>query len=120
MKRNLFSQQISLCMVMLCLSGVASAKTLLNSLQFKPYLGLEYQYEHIKPAKNYRNILSADVQTGNFFVGTRFLKSLGLEIGYYRTLKVAQQQTVVLSFNGQSASAPTALLTRTSFKGFSI
>lgn len=120
MKRNLFFQQIYICVLLLCASSAISARTLLNSLQFKPYMGLEYQYEHIKPALNYRNILSASAQTGNFFVGTRFLKALGLEVGCYRTLSVAQQQTVTTSFNGVPDAAPTAVLSRSSFKGFSI
>lgn len=119
MKRILFNHKTCMCLVMMCLTGAAWGQTFLNSLQFQPYLGLEYQYEHIRPSKPYRNLLATDIQTGNLFVGTKFLKNLGLEVGYYRNLKVQQQQYVTPSFNNAPASGPTAILTRTSYKGFS-
>lgn len=121
MRRNLFNtRNIYLCLIALSLTSVAGAKNICNTLCLQPYLGLEYMYEHISPAKNYRSILSADVQSGNFFIGTKFMRFLGVEVGYYRSVKTAQQQDQILSFNGVDLSEMTSTLTRTSFKGFSI
>ncbi len=110
--------------LLICMWGVfiptAMAEYCVKSFSFQPYLGLEYIYEHIKPAKPYREFLSANFQNGNFFIGTRINNKFGLEVGYYRDLKSSQQQNQTFSFNDQQASGLTATLTQTSFKGFSI
>ncbi|HSX20684.1 MAG TPA: hypothetical protein VLG38_06155 [Gammaproteobacteria bacterium] len=125
MTRILFSRIFVLGCALLCCTNPAWAnaawgKSILNFITFQPYLGLEYQYEHIKPALNYQNILSADAQTGNFFVGTKVNCRFGVEIGYYRSLKTAQQQFNPFGFALQPDVAQSSLYTRTSFKGFSI
>lgn len=114
-----FSRNISFSLVLLSLAGMVTARSSLSLSVFEPYIGLEYQYEHIKPSPAYRQILSADYQTGNLFVGVKYHKNFGIEVGYYRSLKASQQQTDVNTFNGQQASNTTSLLTHTRFKGFS-
>ncbi len=124
MKRILFNSAI-ICMC-IGLAGVAQAQsysrpcaTKKPSMFFQPYLGVEYQYEHIKPSKAYRGFLSANFQYSNFFVGTRIGKYLGAEVGYYLNLKNNQQQNTTYVFNGQPAGGLTATLTNSKYKGFS-
>lgn len=115
----------------LCIStmGLVQAKSCNSSssssskkfpISFQPYLGIEYQYEHIKPAKAYRNFISANFQYANFFVGTRINRWFGVEAGYYRDLKNNQQQNQAFQFNGQQASGVTSTVTNSKYKGFSI
>lgn len=120
MKRNLFNLKLVLGGVCLAMSGMAYAQSNIRSFSFQPYIGVEYQYEHIKPSKPYRGFLSANFQYSNFFIGTRINKLFGVEVGYYLDLKNNQQQNQTFVFNGQQASAITATLSNSKYSGFSI
>ncbi len=93
-----------------------------GSITISPYLGVEYQYEHIKADSNWREILSANYNNVAIFVGAKYHKNFGFEIGYYHWIKVAQEQDQVTAFNNQAVNgngvAPTKA--RMAFKGFSI
>lgn len=117
MKRTLFSK-IAL-LGMLGFAPYVHAEVKIKSFNFQPYLGWEYQYEHIKPSKAYRNFLSTNFQYSNFFIGTRINKLAGIEVGYYTSFKTSQQQNQAYVFNGQQAGL-TATVTTSRYKGFSI
>lgn len=119
MRMDSFSRNVSICLVLLSFVGVVTARSSSGFKVLAPYVGLEYQYEHIKPAPTYHQILSANYQTGNVFVGLKYHKNFGIEIGYYNSLKTSQQQNENNNFNGLVPSTVTPLLTRTRFKGFS-
>ncbi len=109
--------------VSLSMAGLVQAATYTSKkfpISFQPYLGLEYQYEHIKPAKAYRNYISANFQYVNFFLGTRMNSWFGVEAGYYLDVKNNQQQNQAFQFNGQQASAITSTVVDSKYKGFSI
>lgn len=122
MKRNFLGLTIWASLILLTVSNHAYAKsfTFNNKWNFKPYVGLEYQYTHIKPTFAYHSLLSANYQFGNIFLGTRVGKYFGAEIGYYQSLKNSQEQNDVFGFNEQLADALTGVGSNTKFKGFSI
>ncbi len=119
MKRIVCLRQISLSLFLLCSANTVMAASCLDGFFFKPYLGLEYQYEHIKSKGAYHLLLSANFQYGNLFLGAKYHKNFGVEIGYYRSLKTSQNQFQYTSWGGQYAGGVASSISRTSFKGFS-
>lgn len=120
MKRIFIKHLVCCCIFLLCLVGNASgAQKKYDSLFFKPFLGLEYQYEHIKARGAYHLLLPANFQYGNLFVGAKVHKNFGMELGYYRSLKTSQNQFQFYDWGGSEVSGLTASIARTSFKGFS-
>jgi hypothetical protein len=91
-----------------------------DTLFFKPYVGLEYQYEHIKSRGDYHLLLPANFQYGSLFLGAKYHKNFGFELAYYRSLKTSQNQFQYYNWGGSQASGITATIARTSFKGFSL
>lgn len=114
-----FWRKAYLGFLLMCLISSANAGSYLNCLFFKPYLGIEYQYEHIKSRDPYHLLLSANFQYANLFLGAKYHKNFGVEIGYYRSLKTSQNQFQFYNWGGSLASGITAAISRTSFKGFS-
>jgi hypothetical protein len=102
MKMRLLRQVISISLMLLLPIGVAHAKqcALFQGLQFKPYIGWEYQYEHIKGNGTWGEFMPANFQSQAFFVGTRYHQNFGLEVSYYHTLKKSQSSAFITSFNG--------------------
>lgn len=122
MKRVLYWRKVCLGFLLMCFISTVNAATCFNyfnCLIFKPYLGIEYQYEHIKSRDPYHLLLSANFQYANLFLGAKYHKNFGVEIGYYRSLKTSQNQFQFYNWGGQLASGITAAISRTSFKGFS-
>jgi hypothetical protein len=122
MKRNLQLAKLGISIFLLCGTPQIFAKNFLSSWVFKPYLGIEYQYEHIKAANDYHLLLPANYQSANLFLGTRINKYIGLEIGAYRSLKNNQMQSAVPGFNNQESSTSaetTAIGANNQFNGFS-
>lgn len=115
--------KLYLILAALCFANIAQAATTASSgfsiSKIKPYLGIEYQYEHIKATDAFHPILSSNFQMGNIFLGAKWHKNFGIEIGYYHTLKTSQTQTNVFKFNQIEAQNLTSVKSRTSFKGFS-
>lgn len=101
------------------LCQTASAKIYEHSI-FQPYLGAEYQFEHIKGNGDYHLLLSANFPYASIFAGTKICKYYGLEIAYYRSVKTEQDQYQFNEFGAIPTTAITAALSRTRFKGFSI
>ena len=120
MKGIFFKCLICSCIFFLCLVGKASGAQKKNeSFFFKPFLGIEYQYEHIKSHGAYHLLLSSNFQYGNLFLGAKVHKNFGIELGYYRSLKTSQNQFQFTDWGGSEVSGLTSSISRTSFKGFS-
>ncbi len=119
MKWNLAIRKSCLSvLIMLLLVGNATEAAVVKSITLEPYIGAEYQYQHIKPNINYHPIISANFETGAAFIGTKFSKHLGAELGYYKSLKASQQQALISGFGNFSDIAFTEVLSRTHIKGF--
>lgn len=118
--------QLFLGLWCLCLAGgIYAADTKpkkYKGLMFCPYIGVDYQYEHIKSDSNWRTLLSANFQNVAIFVGAKYHKNFGIELGYYHWLKISQEQALVTSFNGLDVDGNglSATKARMSFKGFSL
>ncbi len=119
MEKSMCWRKVCLGFLLMGSMSASNAASYFNCFIFKPYGGIEYQYEHIKSRDPYHLLLSANFQYANLFVGAKYHKNFGLEIGYYRSLKTSQNQFQFYNWGGQLASGITAAISRTSFKGFS-
>lgn len=116
-------RMLSVCSCILLLglfSNVSAAPKKSSTMFIKPFVGLEYQYEHIKSNGAYHLLLPANFQFGNVFAGAKFHKNFGLELGYYRTLSTSQNQFQFYDWGGEEVSGLTASTARTTFSGFSV
>lgn len=101
-------------------AGTAQAKTLLGSLALDPYIGIEYQYEHIKGNSVWTEFMPANLQDGAVFLGNKYHKNFGIEIGYYHHLKKSQGSAIMDSFGSVPANGDTLVVAQMYTKGFSI
>lgn len=100
MKRNSLWRAVYLsALLTLASCGSAHATNIFQGLEFKPYFGWEYQYEHIKGNSTWGAFIPANLSSQEFFVGTRYHPNFGLEIGYYHTLKKSVNSVRLSNFN---------------------
>lgn len=99
--------------------GSVSAGTLLESLNFNPYIGWEYQYQHIKGNGPYSQFMPANFQNQAIFLGNKYHKNFGIEIGYYHTLKKSQGSAELTQFWGIPANGSTFVMGQMRNQGFS-
>jgi len=118
MKRILF-------IFLLLVVGHATAQTATHTSSkdawgdFRPYVGVDYMYQHIKGNEDWRFILPANLNNIAFFAGTKYKRNFGVELGYFYYLKTSQGNATLSSFNGQAASGPTTVVGRLKTKGVS-
>jgi len=96
------------------------AETLLGSLSFAPYIGAEFQYQHIKANTDWRKFLPANFNNSAVFVGNKYHENFGFEIGYFHTLKKAVSSANISQFNGAAANGSTIVIAEMRNKGFSL
>lgn len=120
MKWNLNWQVIGLVLACMMMHGQVSAKKLFCSMQMDPYLGIEYQYEHIKGNGDWNDVLPANFQNGAIFIGNKYHPNFGIEVGYFHFLKKSQAQNTLSKFNGAEQPSDTSLLAQMKVKGFSV
>lgn len=116
-------------MLLITFNAVAECKTktpqaektsLFQALQFKPYIGWEYQYEHIKGNATWGEFMPANLQSQAIFVGTKYHPNFGLEISYYHTLKKSQGSSYISAFMGTpDPSGDTLVIGQMRNEGFS-
>lgn len=81
------------------IAGAVNAKPgMFDALQFDPYMGAEYSYTHIKLTPGWTQILPSNFTNWGIFVGNRYHKNFGIELGYYHTIKKHQQSSFLLGF----------------------
>lgn len=121
MKRNSLWLVNCLGLVLLVCTSQASAstKSIMQGLQFKPYFGWEYLYEHIKGNGTWGEFMPANLNSQEFFVGNRYHKNFGIEIGYYHTLKKTQSSAYVSSFMGVPTNGNPIIIGQMRNEGFS-
>jgi hypothetical protein len=119
--KGIFCWRRICCSILLlsCVGVTNASQRMFDCLFFKPYVGLEYQYEHIKAHGDYHLLLPANFQYGSLFLGAKWHKNFGAEIAYYRSLKTSQNQFQYYNWGGSTVSGITSTIARTSFKGFS-
>ncbi len=100
-------------------AGTVYAEAMLESLQFNPYIGWEYQYSHIKGNGPYTQFMPANFQNQAIFLGNKYHKNFGIEIGYYHTLKKSQDSDNLSSFGGIQANGATVVIGQMRNQGFS-
>jgi len=121
MKRNFGWSFVCVTAILIIGTGVAHATTLLGSMSFNPYIGMEYQYQHIKANRDWTKVMPASFQNGAIFLGNKYHKHFGIELGYYQNYKKSYRLRSVNSFDGVVADAPNAeVTTRLRLKGFSL
>jgi hypothetical protein len=110
-----------LLVLLLLASCLAHAKTVLQTLEFSPYIGVEYQYQHIKgTSPDWSRFMPSNFSNKGFFLGNKYHENFGIEIGYYHSLKKSQSSTLATKFGGVTASGTTLVIAQMRNKGFSI
>jgi hypothetical protein len=99
---------VSSIFLLIACSNQAQA-TIFQGLQFKPYVGWEYQYQHIKGNETWSEFMPANFSSQAFLLGTRYHPNFGLEVSYYHTFRKAQSSAYISSFNGTVDPSGTTL-----------
>lgn len=111
---------LSVMLAMLTVASQAHAKTLLQSLAFKPYIGIEYQYQHIKGNTTWTQFMPANMQYDGIFLGNKYHENFGIEIAYYHSIKKSQGSAFLDQFGNVPANGDTLILAQMQNKGFSV
>jgi len=119
MKWNFSGRLVIVGMSLMLATSMVRAATLMESLSFNPYIGVEYQYEHIKGNLDWSRILPANFQNGAIFLGNKYHKNFGIELGYYQRLRRSRNVSAMSSFDGVAASATAESTATMKMKGFS-
>lgn len=97
------------------------AKICIGCLKLEPYVGVEYQYQHIKANSTWHDaaILPANFNNYSVFIGTKYHPNFGIEFGYYHYFKYSQAQANVANFNGQAVPTNPLVIGQMRMRGFS-
>lgn len=121
--QNRYSFCASLCLAIIVnLITIESVAAKDNRFQFKPYAGVEYQYQHIKSNSGWHNgyFMPANFNNYGVFAGVKYHPNFGIELGYYHYINRSQAQNVLSSFEGQTASGETLVIGQMRMKGYSL
>jgi hypothetical protein len=91
------------------LAGVTAANADMGYC-WEPYVGLEYKYQIMKGKDDWSKVLPKNFHNLGIFVGDRFMKNVGVELGYERSLRKTKDASFAVTdtfFGGNPGAATT-------------
>lgn len=107
------------CILLIVCSIPCHATKLMCSMNFNPYVGVDYQYLYVATDQNWGRVLPKNYNNFALFVGNKYHEHFGIELGFYHTIGAITKNANMTSFNGLNASGPTSAVSKVKNKGFS-